>query len=111
MQNLQTLVVEAAGTTRGLDILTEVGDKDNRTGAVRVYLNVSAVGGTDPKLDVTIVVKVNGEDHIIATFPQQVAVGKVNLVIQDAPEFIASESAVSGTTTPTISATVDFESV
>lgn len=72
-----TLLASAARTVTGSQEFKTDGGKD-----LRVYLDVTAVGGTAPTLDVVVRELVGSVEVAAATFAQKTAAGQEVLLIQ-----------------------------
>lgn len=62
-----------------------------------LYLNVTAVSGTSPTMDITINGIVDGVAYSMGTFNQVTATGVERKVIEDAPKDIRLDAVLGGT--------------
>lgn len=84
---------ELVETTKGL--LANMGPAMQEK--ARFYLNVSAVSGTSPTLDVDIVATIGGEDYVLASFTQKTAAGKETITIDGCPKEVKAVYTLGGT--------------
>lgn len=98
--NARELATLQARTTsgEGSTVTTTRGEFDypRPPGSARAFLNVTAASGTSPTLDVDIVVTINGEDYVLASFAQATAPGTQSIVIPDAPPELKAAWTIGG---------------
>lgn len=97
MQQLIDQTGQGAGAQTGAIVDWDKNLPDRLKGrrTVKLYLGITAVGGT-PTLDVDIVKTVNGQLFVIASLPQQTAVGNTVHEIANCPNGVQARGTVGG---------------
>lgn len=100
-------IVNATGSGEGEYVATRETLTVAGESKARVFLNVTALAGTTPLMDVTIVALVAGVDQVIASFVQSTeGVSQQSIVIDACPSTIKAVYTAGGTVTD-FDATVD----
>lgn len=104
-----SLAASAARTATAAGTALEIADK----GAVRLLLDVTAVTGTNPTLDVTIETSYDGSTGwtSLGTFTQNTAVSSQRKNFSGADRFVRASWVIGGTATPTFTFSIVGEAV
>lgn len=95
-RTLQPSRSESEGTGSGPDLETISERYPSEHPDARLYLNITDESGT-ATLDIDVIGIVNGVRYILASFPQQSAVGLTLLTIPNCPRNISTDFDVGGT--------------
>lgn len=95
MQEMTLLPLAA----RSADVVGDAVDVASDVREVAVYLNVTAVSGTSPTLDVVVEDSPDGVTWVtLATFPQKVAVGTDVVRVNRLGRYLRAKATIGGTT-------------
>lgn len=103
---LAEILATAARTTSGAGSELDTTISDNVDNPGRAYLNVTAVTGDSPTLDVDVVTVVDGADFVLGSFTQASGVGTETILVQGMPENVKAVYTIGGTT-PSFTFTVN----
>jgi len=102
MRLINTVVATIVNATAsGEEVAVDtVGTRDLQTGDARFHLNVTALTGTAPTMDLDITATIDSVDYVVGSFVQSVAGASVqSIVINQCPSVVKIEYTAGGTVT------------